>query len=194
MAKRSSGRGNKQLKPRQMAFVKNLADGMTITAAARSAGYSRKCPGQSGYQALQNLKLRMPELLDRLGLSDVALIEKHLKPLLSARTTKFFQYRGKVTGKRLVLDNDARLRALELAFKLKGSFVEVNPKLAEDKDVRVIIMDAPRPPRPVASAASTQLSLAETRSTVTEADEHANQKAHLGLKPKFLPNLSVLNS
>src|SRR4030095_108784 len=41
--------------------------------------------------ALQNLKLKIPELLDRLGLSDVALIEKRLKPLLSAQTTKFFQ-------------------------------------------------------------------------------------------------------
>jgi hypothetical protein len=48
--------------------------------------------------ALQNLKRKIPELLDRLGLSDVALIEKHLKPLLSAQTTKFFQRRGKVTG------------------------------------------------------------------------------------------------
>jgi phage terminase small subunit len=69
MAKRSGVRGNKQLKPRQVAFVKNLVDGMTITEAARKAGYSRKCPGQAGYQALQNLKLKMPELLDRLGLS-----------------------------------------------------------------------------------------------------------------------------
>ena len=37
---------------RQVAFVKNLVDGMTITEAARSAGYSKNCPGQSGYQAL----------------------------------------------------------------------------------------------------------------------------------------------
>jgi hypothetical protein len=165
MAKRISVRANKQLKPRQVAFVKNLVDGMTITEAARSAGYSKRCPGQAGYQALQNLKLKMPELLDRLGLSEVVLIEKHLKPLLSAQTTKFFQHRGKVTGKRLVTDNEARLRALELAFKLKGSFVQENPKLAEDTGVKVIIMDAPRPPRPIAAAASTQLSLAETRST-----------------------------
>jgi hypothetical protein len=132
-----------------VAFVKNLVDGMTITEAARKAGYSRKCPGQAGYQALQNLKLKMPELLDRLGLSDVALIEKHLKPLLSARTTKFFQHRGKVTGKRLVSDNDARLKALEMAFKLRGSFVQPDPKLAEPTGVKYVILDMPRPQRGV---------------------------------------------
>jgi hypothetical protein len=164
MAKRIGTKGNKQLKPRQFALVKSLLDGMTITEAARRAGYSKKCPGQAGYQALQNLKLKMPELLDRLGLSDATLIEKHLKPLLSAQTTKFFQHGGKVTGKRIVADNDVRLRALDIAFRLRRSFAPTDPKLAEATGVKVIIMDAPRPPRLVAAAASTQLSSPETRS------------------------------
>jgi hypothetical protein len=68
MARRNRTQRNLELKPRQVALVKNLVVGMTITEAARRAGYSRKCPGQAGYQALQNLKLKMPELLDRLGL------------------------------------------------------------------------------------------------------------------------------
>jgi phage terminase small subunit len=76
MAKRNRAQRNLELKPRQVALVKNLVVGMTITEAARRAGYSRKCPGQAGYQALQSLKLKMPELL-----------------------------------------NEARLRALELAFE-----------------------------------------------------------------------------
>jgi len=183
MARRGKSQRNLELKPRQRALVKNLVVGMTITEAARRAGYSRKCPGQAGYQALQNLKLKMPELLDRLGLSDVALIEKHLKPLLSAQTTKFFQRRGKVTGKRVVADNEARLKALDMAFKLRGSFSQTDPRLAEPEGVKVIIMDMPRPPRPVAVAASPQLPLPETRSDVTKADEYVNRKAHLGFKP-----------
>jgi hypothetical protein len=89
----------------------------------------------------------MPDLLDRLGLSDVALIEKHLKPLLSAQTTKFFQHRGKVTGKRVVTDNEGRLKALDMAFKLRGSFVQPDPKLAEQAGVKVIVLDMPRPDR-----------------------------------------------
>jgi hypothetical protein len=164
MAKHSRALGDKRLKPRQVALVKNLLDGMTITEAARRAGYSKKCPGQAGYQALQNLKLKMPELLERLGLSLVALIEKHLKPMLSARTTKFFQHGGRVTGKQIVADNDARLRALDMALRLRGSFAAADPKLAQLSGVKVIIMDAPRPPRLVAAAASTQLSSPETRS------------------------------
>ena len=173
MARRSMAQGNKQLKPRQVALVRNLVDGMTITEAARRAGYSKKCPGQAGYQALQNLRLKMPELLDRLGLNDVALIEKHLKPLLSARTTKFFQYRGKVTGKRIVVDNDARLKALDMTFKLRGSFAQTDPRLAEPEGVKVIIMDMPRPHRPVAKAVNPQLPSPDTRS------DHAIQEAEV---------------
>jgi len=154
---------SRQLKPRQMALVKNLVTGMTLTEAARSAGYSKKCPGQAGYQALQNLKLRMPELLDRLGLSDVALIEKHLKPLLSARTTKFFQHEGKITGRRIVADNDARLRALDMASKLKGSYNAADPKLTEPAGVSVIVIDVPRPQRPANLVVNPPLPLPENR-------------------------------
>jgi hypothetical protein len=145
---RATNQINGQLKPRQLALVKNLVIGMTLTEAARRAGYSKKCPGQAGYQVLQNLKLRMPELLDRLELSDVALIEKHLKPLLSAKTIKFFQHEGKITGSRIVADNDARLRALDMAFKLKGSYNAADPKLTEPTGVSVIVIDVPRPQRP----------------------------------------------
>ncbi len=165
-----------ELMPRQVAFLKNLVDGMTVTEAARNAGYSKKCPGQSGYQALQNLKLKMPELFDRLGLSDVALIEKHLKPLLRARTTKFFQHEGKVTGKRIVADNDARLRALDMALRLRGTFAVADPRLAEPAGVRVIIMDAPRPPRPVGVAASHQLPSPAPRSILM--GELPDQETH----------------
>jgi hypothetical protein len=137
--------GRKQLKPRQVALVKNLMDGMTLTEAARRAGYSKKWPGQAGYQALQNLKLKTPDLLERLGLGDVTLIEKHLKPLLSADMVKFFQHKGKVTAKRIVPDNDARLKALDVAFKLSAAYPPTDPKLTEPTGVQVILVDIPRP-------------------------------------------------
>jgi hypothetical protein len=186
MARRGKSQRNLELKPKQVALVKNLVVGMTITEAARRAGYSRKCPGQAGYQALQNLKLKMPELLDRLGLSEAVLIEKHLKPLLRARTMKFFQHGGKVTGKRVVIDNDARLRALDMVFKLRGSFLQADPKLAEPTGVKVIIMDVPRPPRPVAVAASPQLPSSDPRSIPT--GEHPGSKNPLAFKPKLPPS------
>jgi hypothetical protein len=62
----------------------------------------------------------MPELLDEFGLTEDALIEKHLVPLLSATITKFFRYKGKVIESRRIPDHETRLRALDMAFRLMG--------------------------------------------------------------------------
>jgi hypothetical protein len=74
-----------------------------------------------------------------------------------AKLTKFFQHGGKVTGKRIVADNDTRLRALDMALRLRGSFAAANPKLTEAMGVKVIILDVPRPKRTVPIATSPQL-------------------------------------
>src|SRR5947199_97521 len=104
-----------QCTPRQLEFAKNLLESNTITEAARRAGYSDKNLAQSGHQALKAIRLRMPEVMDDLGLTDRHLIEKHLVPLLSATTTKFFQHEGRVRQSRRIADNDARLKALDIA-------------------------------------------------------------------------------
>lgn len=71
MAKRSRAeQENKQLTTRQVAFAENLVEGTTITEAARRAGYSGKNLAQSGYQALKTIRLKMPELMDDLGLTE----------------------------------------------------------------------------------------------------------------------------
>ncbi len=84
----------------------------------------------------------------------------------------------------LALKGDIRA-AQELADRAEGKPRQKDSGDAEENHVRVIIMDAPRPPRPVAAAASTQLHLPETRSDVTKVNEYVNQKAQLGLKPVF---------
>ena len=142
-------RMNKQLTPRQVAFAKHVLKGGTITEAARRAGYSDKNLSQSGHQALKAIRLRMPELMDDLGLTDTALIEKHLVPLLSAKTTKYFQRQGRVEQKREVADNDARLKALDMAFKLKGAYTSADSKPDASQGVRLIVLDIPRPSRPL---------------------------------------------
>jgi hypothetical protein len=71
--------------------VKAYAKGQTLGDAAIEAGYSAKNPHQSGYQALKQIKGRVPELMDELGLTDRALIRKYLVPLLKAKETKFLQ-------------------------------------------------------------------------------------------------------
>ena len=138
---------NKRPTPRQLALLKNLSMGCSITDAARKAGYSKKWPGQAGFQALQSLKVKMPELLNGLGLNDAMLIEKHLKPLLRAQTTKFFQHQGKVRDKRVVAANEVRLQALDMAFRLRGSYAPKGAQPAEQRGVTVIVLDVPRPNR-----------------------------------------------
>src|SRR3954447_22200166 len=103
----------KRLTYKEQAFVRNLVNGKSLTQSALDAGYSDKHPGQSGWQALKNIQLKMPELFDRYGLTDEALIEKHLKPLLEATETKYFQSKGKVTETLKVPANDIRLDALD---------------------------------------------------------------------------------
>ena len=71
-------RKKRKLTTRQQAFVKELAQGKTLTQAAKTAGYTDKNPAQAGYQALAQLRGRVPELLERHGLGEEVLIEKYL--------------------------------------------------------------------------------------------------------------------
>jgi hypothetical protein len=135
----------KQLTNKERALVRALLGGSGLTQAALDAGYSSKNPGQSGWQALQNIHLKLPELLDRHGLSDEALIEKHLNPLLNATEIKYFQYNGEVTDSRRVPDHATRLKALDMAFRLKGSYSVPIVEDTKPKTVQVIVVDVPRP-------------------------------------------------
>jgi len=98
-----------------------------VTQSALAAGYSDKHPGQSGWQALESIRHKMPEVLDEHGLTDCALIEKHLLPALEAQETKFVQRGGKITDQMNVVAWSARLRALDLVFRLKGSYAPTKP-------------------------------------------------------------------
>jgi len=95
---------------------------MTLEEAGISAGYSEKSAAQAAWQAMESVKRKMPEILDRAGLTDYALVEKHLKPLLSAEETKFAQKDGIFTDERNVAALGIRATALDMAFNLKGSY------------------------------------------------------------------------
>lgn len=112
----------KRLSPQQRDLVKNLIKGMTLTQAALKAGYSEKSPAQCGNQAMRAIRLKVPDVMEKQGLSDKKLIRKYLKPALDALETKFFQKEGNVTETRDVVAWDVRLRALDMAFKLRGSY------------------------------------------------------------------------
>jgi hypothetical protein len=139
--------GKHRLTQREIRFVKELSKGSTQTEAAQQAGYSLRNPAQSGHQALNNIRMKMPEVLDYYGLSDRALIEKHLVPALKAKKTHFFQRGGKVTDTRSVPDYTARLEALRLTLQLREKSTPI--KREQDTGVKVIMVDVPRPEPPV---------------------------------------------
>lgn len=151
----------KELTPRQRKFIQGLATGTkTATQAAIDAGYTSKYPGQAAGQVLETLRSKMPEVLDRHGLTDDTLIEKYLKPLMVAKTTKHFAHNGRVVSKRDYSDNDTRRQTLDMAFKLKGSYA---PKTDEEARISqqfmgptVLILDIPRPKRAVSTATEAQ--------------------------------------
>jgi hypothetical protein len=106
------------------------------------AGYSEKNLAQSGHQAFETLRLRMPELMDEAGLTAQVLIEKYLVPLLSATTTKFCQYKGKFTDSITVPDNRTRLMAPDMVFKVGGAYTSNESPAVGEPGVRVVILDA----------------------------------------------------
>lgn len=156
----------KDLTPRQNKLVKALTKGGTLASAAIKAGYTSKHARQAGFQALEQIKMRMPEILDQHGLTDNVLIDKYLLPLMNANSTRFFAFRKEVERKkkgqkepvietvqviekRDVIDWNAREAGLEMAFRLKGSYAAENdPKGSAGPTV--IVIDIPRPDRQAA--------------------------------------------
>jgi hypothetical protein len=135
----------KKLTPQQRALVKNLVKGMSITEAAREAGYADNgYVGQLGSQALENIRLKMPEVLNRHGLTDDVLVEDYLKPLLEAEETKFFQKDGIVVERYNVIAWGPRKEGLDIAFRLKGSYA---PKSADEIEAGNITINIAAMPR-----------------------------------------------
>lgn len=123
-----------KLSEQQAKLVKYLIQGMSITAAALKAGYTEKSPGQAGYQALKTIRLKVPEIMEKQGLSDKKLIKNYLKPALEAANTRRVVHvyseadvEGQLKTEEVVEEQkepawDARLKALDMAFKLRGSY------------------------------------------------------------------------
>jgi len=120
-----------QLNERERLLLKALSKGRTYAEAAREAGYTAKHAAQSGFQAFQNIREKMPEVLERMGFSDEAVIDKYLKPLLEAQETEFAKFEGRITDERNVVAWGPRQQGLDMLFRLKGSYArEDGPNVA----------------------------------------------------------------
>jgi hypothetical protein len=127
-----------ELTPGEVAFVKGLTAGKTLADAYRDAIGSGIDPNHSGWQALRTIKLKMPDLMDALGLTTHALIEDHLKPMLGATEVKVFKANATVVGQdeegnEVLRDGGViysdplvawgpRKDALDMSFRLHGAY------------------------------------------------------------------------
>ena len=85
--------------------------------------------------------------MDDAGLSERALIQKHLVPLLDATTTKFCTYKGKISDWVTVPDHHTQLCAIDIALRLHGAFSPRKSADAAYPGMRVVVED-PHPQRP----------------------------------------------
>jgi hypothetical protein len=145
MGSKTSGKKRKRLSPRQAKSIHARAQGNSQAKSAIIAGYSSKNPDQTGHQVMEGLRGRVPDLLDRVGLSEETLIGKYLVPLLEWEETVFFQKDGRVKEERKVADGSIRHSALRTAFELHGSY---SPKMYDNKGSGpglTLVFDPPRP-------------------------------------------------
>lgn len=138
----------KPLTPKQREMTKHLLKGRSRVKSYQLAGYTGKDPHQGAQQVIEQVREKMPDLMDRLGLTDEVLLRKYLNPLLNAKETKFAQSEGRFTDEREVVAWGPRERGLEMAFKLKGSYAVAPAADTTNVGVQVIILNSPRPERP----------------------------------------------
>lgn len=119
----SAGKGKgKSLNQRERLLLKSLAKGATFAEAALAAGYEARHAKQAGFQAFQAVKRKMPQMLEDKGLTDGSIIDKYLLPALEAMETEFAKFEGRITDRQDVISWGPRLQALDMLFKLKGSY------------------------------------------------------------------------
>jgi hypothetical protein len=138
-----------RLTVRQSRLAKILAQQKTQSQAEAAilAGYSPKNARQSAHNALADIKKKAPDVLNQMGLTVQAIVYNHLRPLLGATESKFFQHEGEITDHAEVADNGTRLRATEMVLNLHGAFPTEQEKQQGSLGVEVVVIDVPRPDR-----------------------------------------------
>lgn len=91
------------------AIQKQVKQGRTlnVSEAGRQAGFGTP---QAAYRSFKTLKMKLPELLDSVGL-DAVTVFKGFHESLNATETKHFAHNGIVLDTREVVAHDIRLRA-----------------------------------------------------------------------------------
>lgn len=133
MKEKAKGKKDAKLTIKQSRLLKALPTSKTVAEAGEKAGFSCR---QSAHESFQAIAEKAPEVLERLGLTYEHVLDKCLRPLLTANETKFFQNQGIVMQREEVEALDIRLRAIDTWAKLAGAYsaqkVNVGGKLNVD--------------------------------------------------------------
>lgn len=140
-------RGKLTIRQSRMAKIISEHKAKTVTEAAVLAGYSPKNAGQSGYQALEAIKARTPEVMAECGLNLKSVIQNHLIPQLHATETKIIAHEGAITDYVILEDNTTRRYSTRTALELLGAFPTEQEKQQGSLGVEIIVVDIPRPDR-----------------------------------------------
>jgi hypothetical protein len=144
------------LDPSDQTAIRNASDALNhyqeqfeVAASTLPVGQAPadRYPGSGcGHQVLKQIEKRAPEIMDKYGLTLDALIEKHLVSKLQAKEVKVFCNDGKIVESNPYDSHDIQLRALDMAFKLRGSYAPRDPVLAAQIGIKVVVV--PRELRP----------------------------------------------
>jgi hypothetical protein len=134
----------KTLSPKQRNLVKALGTAASVAEAGRIAGYSDRT---AAHRALTAIELKMPELMDREGLTDEVLVNNYLRPGLAATKREHFANGGVVLETREEPDWATRRGFLDMAFKVKGKYLKLTEADEEQPDGIFINMALFQEPR-----------------------------------------------
>src|SRR5580700_5886337 len=107
-ASRKKRSGQPILTPKELKFLKAFVKTGHQRKSALSAGYSPVNPDQSASSVMKQLRRKVPELLERVGLHLEKVFRETLVPGLSAKKTEFFANNGVVIETREVVDHEQR--------------------------------------------------------------------------------------
>jgi hypothetical protein len=110
------------LTAKEQKFLKAFVKTGNQRLAALSGGYSPTNPDQSANCVMKQLRRKVPELLERVGLHLEDVFRKTLVPGLKAKKTEFFAQNGIVTETREVIDYEQRGKYFDRYCKLAGLF------------------------------------------------------------------------
>lgn len=103
-----------KLTTKRTLLLQELASGKSMAEATATARMQR----ESGYRAIDEMKERLPSIMDELGL-DVRSILCRIREKMDAKETKFFAHEGIVRQSHDVEAHGVQLKAIELAAKLR---------------------------------------------------------------------------